>query len=251
MAQVNVKPEYGFLPKGFDLEPELLDQLSARAGSQRCLVGHDELLLIVHEVPKMGIPEREPAVFWRTPGGGWFGPDSSKGLGKLAALLDHYQEQVDEYEAVIDEPDRAAAVFKVARHAGPLARSSRNLVVALEQALLHDEDNRELMTLRDRGKEVERAAELLFHDAKLVIDFRQAEHAEEQQAATERLNRIAFRLNLMVGFSLPLVGLGGLLGMNVEIPEFVRPLFWWIFLGGIGLGIGVLVLVGWKTKESK
>lgn len=243
--------EHGFLPKGFDVEPELRDQLSARSGSQRCLVGHDELLLIVHEVPVSGVPEREALIFWRTPGGGWFGPDSAKGLGLLSALLDRYQQQIDEYEAVIDEPTGAKAVFAVARHSGPLIRSSRNLLTALDQALVHDEENRELMSLRDRGRELERAAELLYHDAKLLLDFQQAERAEEQQAATERLNTIAFRLNLMAGFFLPLVGIGALLGMNVEIPDVVRHWFWGIFFSGLLLGLVVLLLVGWRTHGRK
>ena len=245
------KADYGFLPKGFDLEPELLDQISARSGNQRCLIGRDELLLIVHDLPMPGVPEREPMVFWRTPGGGWFGPDSKKGLRQLSALLEKYQCKVDEYEAVIDEPEGAAAVFKVARHAGPLARSTRNMLVAIDQAVVHDDDNRELIALRDRARELERAAELLFHDAQLVLDFQQAENAEEQQAATERLNTIAFRLNLMAGFFLPLVGIGGLLGMNVDLPEFVRSWFWGIFFGGMALGIIVLILVGWKTHGGK
>ncbi|MFC7335881.1 CorA family divalent cation transporter [Haloferula chungangensis] len=244
---MSAKQDFGFLPKGFDLEPELLDQISARSGIQRCLIGHDELLLIVHEVPQAGVPEREPLVFWRTPAGGWFGPDSRKGLGQLSALLERYHAVVDEYEAVIDESEGAAEVFKVLRHAGPLARSTRNMLVAIEQACTHDDDNRELMTLKDRGRELERAAELLYHDAKLVLDFQQAERAEEQQAATERLNTIAFRLNLMAGFFLPLVGIGGLMGMNVDLPEFVHSWFWGIFFGGLLLGVVVLFLVGWKT----
>jgi hypothetical protein len=248
---VSHKLHIGFLPKGFDLEPELLDQISTRSGNQRCLIGHDELLLIVHDLPESGKPERVPLVFWRTPGGGWFGPDSVKGLGMLSALLDRYQEQIDEYEEVIDEPDGAAAVFKVARHAAPLARSTRNMLAALDQAYGHDDDNRDLMALRDRARELERAAELLFHDAKLVLEFQQAENAEDQQEAAERLNTIAFRLNLMAGFFLPLVGIGALLGMNVEIPDFVQSWFWGILFSGLGLGVAVLLMVGWKTGGGK
>jgi len=251
VGAVSARLDIGFLPKGFDLEPELLDQISARSGNQRCLIGHDELLLIVHEVPQPGVPEREPLVFWRTLRGGWFGHDSTKGLGGLSRLLDRYQAQIDEYEAVIDEPDGAAEVFKVARHAAPLARSTRNLLGALDQAYGHDDDNRELMALRDRARELERAAELLFHDAKLVLEFQQAENAEDQQEAAERLNTIAFRLNLMAGFFLPLVGIGALLGMNVDIPEFVQSWFWGIFCGGLGLGMAVLLMVGWKTGGGK
>lgn len=241
----------GFLPEGFDLEPELLEQLSNRPGCQRCLVGREELLLVLHEVPKPGIPERVPLVFWRVPAGNWFGPDRGKGLGQLAGLLDRYQDMIDKHEEVIDAPPEARAVLGVARHAGPLARSTRNLVMALDQALVHDEDNRKLRGLRDRAREIERAADLLFHDAKLVLDFFDAEHAEKQREASERLNGIAFRLNLMAGFFLPLVGIGGILGMNVDIPDFVEPWFWGIFFSGLGLGALVLMMVGWRTFGRK
>ena len=57
--------DFPYLPAHFEPEEEILDQLSNRPGNQRCVVGRDELLLVVHEVPKPGIPEREPVLFWR------------------------------------------------------------------------------------------------------------------------------------------------------------------------------------------
>ncbi|MEP4079155.1 CorA family divalent cation transporter [Haloferula sp.] len=248
---MSANAEKGYLPPGFDLEPELLDQLSAGPGCQRCLVGHDELLLIVHDLPQTGVPERESLIFWRTPGGGWFGPNGAKQFGLLSDLLDRYQTQIDEYEAMIDEPNGAAVVFKVARHARPLARSTRNLQRALEQTLQHDEDNPQLRSLRDRGHELERAAELLYHDAKLALDLRQAEGVESQTAAVERLNTSVFRLSLLAGFSLPLVGLSGLLGMNVDIPEALKPLFWGILMLGTVMGIAVLLLISRRMGVGK
>ncbi|MCX6868012.1 MAG: hypothetical protein NTV46_17715, partial [Verrucomicrobia bacterium] len=65
-----------------------------------------------------------------------------------------------------------------------------------------------------------------------------------------RLNRIAFRLNLLAGFFLPLVAFGGLFGMNVDLPEFVKPMFWVILLGGISIGILLLWIVGHQTGKS-
>lgn len=248
---MKVEKELGFLPKGFDLEPDLLDQLSNRSGTQRCLTGHDELLLIVHEVPQPKVPEREARVFWRTPAGGWFGPDGTQGLGALSSLLERYQAAIDAHEAGIDEVETAEELFKIIRHAGPVARSMRNLAAALDHAVLQDEDNRELRSLRDRARESERAAELLYHDAKLTLDFWQAEAAEDQQEASEQLNKIAFRLNLMAGFFLPLVALGGLLGMNIDLPGFVRPMFWGVFAVGLVLGLAVLALVGFTPRKRK
>lgn len=243
--------ERGFLPAEFSPEQELLEQLSSRPGSQRCLLGMDELLLIVHEVPQLGVPEREPLVFWRKLEEGWMGPDGGKGLGGLAALLDRYQRAIDEHEEEIEETEGAAEIFRVARHAGPLARSTRNMTAALDQAVAHDPENRELIGLRDRSREIERAAELLFHDAKLTLEFKQAERAEAHQEAAERLNVIAFRLNLMAGFFLPVVAMAGLLGMNVELPEFVRPWFWRVLILGLGFGGMMVWLVSGRPKLKR
>ncbi len=242
--------DFPFLPSGFDPEPDLLDQLSSRPGSQRCVVGRDELLLVVHDVPKAGESSREAIVFWRRPEGHWVDGTGSKGLRRLGDLVDRYAKVIEEHEDAIDDADTAAEVFALARAAGPLARTSRNLVTAIEQALAQDEDNRELMSLRDRVREVERAAELLYHDARLTLEFWQAERAEEQQEASEKLNRIVYRLNLLAGFFLPLVALGGLFGMNVDLPDFVSGWFWGIFFGGLLVGGVLLAVVGWKTGAS-
>lgn len=242
--------DFPFLPAGFDLEPDLLDQLSNRPGSQRCVVGRDELLLVVHDVPKPGESAREAIVFWRRTEGHWVDSTCSKGLRRLGDLVDRYAAAIEDREDVVDEADTAAEVFALARSAGPLARTSRNLVAAIEQALAQDEDNRELRSLRDRSREVERAADLLYHDARLTLEFWQAERAEEQQEASEKLNRIVFRLNLLAGFFLPLVALGGLFGMNVDLPDFVHGWFWGIFIGGLAFGGALLAVVGWKTGAS-
>lgn len=240
-----------FVPEEFDLEEDLRDQLSGRSGTQRYLEGEAEALLIIHEVPKSKEPERDALVFWRKADGQWRGPEGSEGLRGISRLLDRYQAVIDDYEARIDETEEINEVFEMIRHAGPIARSMRNLAGALEAAVTADEDHRILIGLRDRAREVQRAAELLYSDAKLTLDFWQAESAEEHQEAAERLNVIAYRLNLMAGFFLPLVAVAGLLGMNVEIPDFLQPWFWWILTAGLTLGVIVLFLVGWEGLRKK
>jgi hypothetical protein len=235
------------LMDGFEIEEALRDLVGSEPAHQHCLRGEEELLLFVHEVPRAGVPERQSLAFWKHPAKGWFGPGGEPGLGKLEGLLERYELVIDEHEASIESIESSAQLFPIIKHARPLARSSRNLTVALERAVSYVENDRELRTLRDWAREIERAAELLFHDSKLTLDYLQAQQAEDQQEATERLNRIAFRLNLLAGFFLPLVALGGLFGMNVDLPEFLRPMFWVIFWIGLLTG-GVLVfLVGRKT----
>lgn len=231
------------LPPHFEIDPELREQLSSRAGHQRCMEGAGELLLVAHEVPEPKVPEREALFFWKRRDGLWVQP-AGAGIGGLGELLDRYAKAIDTHEEAVDRADTAVAIFKILRHSGPLSRSMRNLVSALEQVLAMDPDDREIRAMRDRAREIERAAELLHADARVALEFWRAEQSEEQSRASERLNQIAFRLNLLAGFFLPLVALAGLFGMNVDLPGFVRPLFWGILVFGLIVGGVLLWLIG-------
>ncbi len=242
-------PNSDGLPQWLDLEPEILSQISSRPGGQRCLVGGGELLLVVHEVPEPKVPERKAKFFIRREEGEW---DDGKGggLGSLGRLLDQYQATIDGYEASIDEADTVAEVFAIIRHAGPIARSLRNLNAALRATVDAMPEDRQLIELLDRSTDLLRAGEILYHDAKLTLDFWQAESAEEHQKAAERLNVTVYRLNLLAGFFLPLVAMGGLLGMNVAIPEVFQGWFWGILVVALLAGLVLLVLAGWNLRKK-
>ena len=121
------------------------------------------------------------------------------------------------------------------------------MVQALEQTLVQEPDDREIRDFRDRARELERAAELLQSDARETMMFWQAEASAEHAKSAERLGNILFKLNLLTGFFLPLVALGGLFGMNVDLPDFVQGMFWWIFCGG--LTVGGLIL--WYVSRER
>jgi hypothetical protein len=237
------------LPPHFRIEDELREQLSSRPGHQRCLEGRGELLLVVHEVPRPRIPERQALYFWKNYEGKW-SQESGPGLSGLSDLLDRYAKAIDGHEEVIDEADTAVEIFRILRHSGPLARSSRNLVQALEQVLAIDADDREIRAFRDRAREIERAADLLNNDARVTLEFWQAERAEQQLRSSASLGKIAYRLNLLAGFFLPLVAMGGLFGMNVQLPGFTKSWFWLIFFGGLMIGGLLLWAVGRDTGNS-
>lgn len=222
-------------PDHYELERELLDQMSGRPGQQRCVAGHDELLLVLHEVPKAGVPEREAIFFWRRRDGRWLQP-GGPGLDELGDLLDRYAMVIDEKEELLENTDSTQELFGILRHAGPLARSTRNMLAALEQALIQEPEDREIRTFRDRAQELVRASELLQGDARETMLFWQTAATKEHAKSSERLGNILFKLNLVTGFFLPLLALGGLFGMNVDLPGFVRGLFWWIYFGGLIVG---------------
>lgn len=223
------------LPEHYEVERELREQLGGRSGHQRCVVGVEELLLVLHEVPKAGIPEREAIFFWRRRDGRWLQP-GGPGLDELDALLNRYAKAIDKHEEDLENTESTEKVFGILRHAGPLFRSTRHIVEALGQALVQEPEDREIRDFRDRASELERAAELLQNDARETLIFWQAEAAEEHAKSSERLGKILFKLNLLTGFFLPLVALGGLFGMNVDLPDFVRGWFWVIFFGGLTIG---------------
>ena len=223
------------LPGHYEIERELSEQLSGRAGHQRCVVGNDELLLVLHEVPKQGIPERDAIFFWRRRDGKWFQP-AGPGLDELNGLLDRYTKAIDRNEEILETTESTAQVFGILRHAGPLARSSRNLVQALENVLVQEPDDGQIRMFRDRARELERAAELLHSDAQGTLTYWQAEASEDHAKASDRLGTILLKLNLVTGFFLPLVAFGSLFGMNLNLPHFVADMFWWILLGALMVG---------------
>ncbi|MEP2776430.1 MAG: CorA family divalent cation transporter [Luteolibacter sp.] len=235
------------MPEHFELERELLEQLSNRPGHQRCVVGHGELLLVLHEVPQAGVPEREALFFWKRHDGRWVQP-GGPGLDEVGSLLDRYTVAIDANEEILETTESAADVFKILRHAGPLSRSTRNCVHALEQVLAQEPEDREIRSFQDRARELERAAELLQVDARETLIYWQAESAEEHAKSSQRLGNILFKLNLVTGFFLPLVALGSLFGMNVKLPGFVEGLFWLIFLGGLIVGG---LLLWYVARERK
>lgn len=198
------------LPSHFAPERELREQLSARAGRQRCLEGRDELLLMVHEVPAAGDSRRMPLVFWRRSDRCWLQAEGT-GLGGMGELVERYAGIIARHQDTLETADSLDTIRGVLRHAGALARSTSNLLRALEQALAADPDDRDVRGYRDQAVDLERAAELLHHDARTALDCWLAERAAAQEQAAAKLGRTTFRLGLLAVGLLALIALSGLL----------------------------------------
>lgn len=236
MASIATKADF---PPHFAPERELREQLSNHPGSQCCLEGRYELLLMVHDVPQPGESRRQPLFFWRRSDRCWLQPNGT-GLSGLADLLTRYGQVIEDHEDTLEETESAEEIFAVLRHAAPLARSSRNLLQALQQTLRMEPEDREVRSLRDQVVALERSAELLLHDARAALELWRARKLEEHSRATEKVERTTFRINLLMGLFLPLMALSGLLGMNVALPGFLERAFWPLLLIGALAG-GVLL----------
>lgn len=237
------------LPEHYEIERNLREQLGGRPGHQRCVVGSNELLIVVHEVPQAGIPERGAIFFWKKSDGKWLQPGGTTGLTELGALMDRYARAIDKNEEEMETTESTEKVFGVLRHAGPLVRSTRHMAQALEQALAQVPDDRVIRDLHDRARELERAAELLQSDARETLIYWQAEASEDHVKSSQRLGKILFKLNLVTGFFLPIVAFGGLFGMNVDLPDFVEGMFWQIFFAGLLVGFLLLWFIARERQK--
>lgn len=227
------------LPNHFNLEPELRDQWGGRTGHQRCIEGHDELLLIVHDVPD-GLVPGSAMIFWRRHDGRWV-QEGGPGISELDAMLGRYEEVISGHFAVVNRADVAEEIFTTQRHSTPLLRSVRDSIRALDQVLSFDPNDRTVRELRDRAREIELAADLLQADARVTLEFMRTRQADELLESTGRLNRIVDRLALLVLVFLPLTALGTFLAMSGRVPFALKLVFWCVF--GLGLLVTVSLLV--------
>jgi len=123
------------LPAYFVVEPALSEQLGTRPGHQRCVVGANELLLIVHQVPKAGIPERVAIFFWKKADDTWLQPDGTAGLDQLGTLLESYARAIDIHEEELERTESTERVFHILRQSAPLSRSMRHMAEAIDDVL--------------------------------------------------------------------------------------------------------------------
>lgn len=109
-------------------------------------------------------------------------------------------------------------------------------------------NDRDLILCRDRAYDIERAAELLYNEAKNALDFAIARRSEEQAAHSLRMALSAHRLNLLVAFFFPIATLSAVFGVNLAhgYEQQFAPL---PFLGVLLLGLGSgLLLKSFVTR---
>lgn len=244
MAEPIAMQTKSILPSAWKVPAVFRARLGEGPGRQRAMESQGHLLLVLHEPPLPGEPERRGRFFWREPDGSWKSSGLGAGVQALRAHLAHFADRVDKLD---DELQRAAGAndfFLVLQAIAPLHRTTRNLHAALQQAREMVPGDRELIVLRDRAGEIERAAELLHTDTKNGLDFMVAFKAEEEANRSYEMAVSAHRLNLMAALFFPIATLGAIFGMNLE--HHVQ--FWgkpWDFLGILGVGFfGGLLLTG-------
>lgn len=226
------------IPTNWDIPAEIRGRLGERAGKQRAMLAAGHLLLIVHVPPKADENERLGRFFWRRPDGTWQASESSSGANTVAKHLEEIAKRLEAIDRSVDEASLAREYFAVMSQLSPLLRSVRNLHKTLQEARELIPADQDLITWRDRAYDLERLAELLNEDAKNGLDFAVARRAEEQAAASHRMEVASHRLNILAAFFFPLATISAVLGTNLAhgLEDYNPP---WTFLTVVGLSISL------------
>ena len=226
------------IPSTWAVPKRFRERVGERVGRQRQMSEDGHLLLVLHEVPRAGEAEREGRLFWRDKKGEWKSAGQGSGVGALRQHLSQFEEAAEQVEARLRGASTAAEFFEVLKAATPLHRPSRNLLRTLQEAR-EAIDDRELINLRDRAGEVERAAELLVAEARDALDFTTAQQAEAQAKVSLELARDGHKLNTIAAVFLPITALASIFSMTLRsgLETWASPwLFWLIVAGGVALG---------------
>ncbi len=219
-------------------------------GRQRAMFEDDHLLIVLHSPPEPDTHTRNPEVFLRKSDGSWWSNGMANGELKLKKLLASYRELLERYEDAYERAASATDLFGVLDDLAPLNRAATNLSQALQSARELVKADKLLIAVRDEAYEVSRGFELLFHDAKLSLDYRIARSAEQQMAKAAEMAVAQHKLNVLAAVTFPLMAVATIFGMNVVHGLENQPpgVFWAVLLVGAGVG---MVAVYWVTSHAK
>jgi hypothetical protein len=238
------------LPASWELPAEFRARVGEKTGRQRAMLAEGHLLLVVHRLPRKNETDRAGRFLWRKPDSTWLSSDLGPGAGALAKHLTEYAEVVERYDQLQDNAVGLDDYQAIIEGLSPIHRTIRNLHAALQDAREKVPDDRDLINARDRVYELERAAELLVGDARNDIQYLTAKRAEEQAEAAHRIAVSGHRLNLLAAFFFPIATLTAIFGTNLSHPleKYVSPP--WAFLGVIGTGVVLGMLLAMYLLTS-
>lgn len=239
------------IPQEWKVPARFRQRIGKTAGRQRAMADGGHLLLILHEAPRAQDSRRAARLFWRQPDGRWDEcaeakrPSGADGLQALRRHVEAYATAVGALDDEVDKATTASELFRILRDATPLARSTRHMLGALQEARDAVED-KDLIALRDQSQEVERAVELVLADANNALKFIEARSAEEQATFARKTAESQHRLNLLGAMFFPITAVGAILGMNLKSGLESSPpwVFWSVLAAAFALGLVVRGAVG-------
>ncbi len=241
--------ESSLLPATWQVPEVFRRRLGSGVGRQRSMQADGHLLLVLHAPPGIDEDTRTGRFFWRDAAGKWTSKDLGTGIQALSRHLDHYSAAIEKLDQQEEQSHTAAEYFAVLEALSPVYRAARHLHLVLQEARKQVPDDRDLINLRDRAYELERAAELLFEGTKNALDYLVAKQAEQHARSSHQMAVSSHRLNLLAGFFLPVATLSSLFGINIKhgFEDNPPPNSFLVFTA-VGLALG-LVLTVFMTRR--
>jgi hypothetical protein len=226
------------IPAQWNVPAKFRSRMGEGAGRQRHMAEDGHLLLILHDVPRPGLPERAARLFWRDKAGAWKTSGAGGGVGPLREHVADFERAVDALEERGRAAKSAREWFELLKAATPLQRTVHHLSRTL-QAAREAVDDRELINLRDRASDAERAIDLLTLEARDAIDYVTARQAEAQAALSLQLARESHKLNVVAAVFLPITALASVFSMTLKsgLEGWGPAVFWLIVAAGVALGL--------------
>ena len=219
----------------------------ATYGRQRAIAEADHVLLILHTPPEPDTHERSTETFlWKPDGSVWWN-GAANGEPKLRKLLAWYRERLEHYDAAYDRAATASDLFEILDDLASVSRAAANLAAAIQAGREARRSDKLLIAMRDEAYELSRSFELLFHDAKLALDYRMARSAEQQMAKAQELATAQHKLNVLAAATFPLMAVATIFGMNLVhgLEDQPAGLFWFILAcGGVIGAVAMAWMVG-------
>ncbi len=241
-------------PADWDLPTVLRIRLGHGPGRQRALEADGHLLLVLHDVPMSHQLERKGQLFWRQPDGDWLSSIPGAGPAGVEQHLQTYADAIDRLTEQVESACTSEACFKILGELSPLARASRNMYAALQEARKLQTDDHELLEWRNKAYDLSRRVELLQTDAKTTLDFEVARQAEILADSGHQMATSAHRLNVLAAFFFPLATLAAVLGANLQnvLPGVShRASLVIVLFIGLLLGCGLTYLVTRPAKRPE
>lgn len=159
--------------------------------------------------------------------------------------LAEYAQAIERLDLVDTQTKSAEDFFRTLEGLAPLRRAAENLLDVVSEARKLVPDDRALINHRDRAYDLTRTAELLYAEAKNLLDYDIAKRAEQHAVAAHRMATSAHRLNVLAALFFPMATVAAIFGMNVPhiLEKYDSPLLWLGLVGG-ALLVGLLLALG-------
>jgi hypothetical protein len=229
------------IPHNWQVPKIFRDRMGTHGGRQRCMTADGHMLIVLHDPPDPNKRiHREARLFWREPSGAWHA--SAGGPPTIVPLRSHveaYAEAAARYEALAQKATTADDWYALVYATGPVARTTKNLAAALQEARDAAKDDHDLISVRDAASDVARAFELLHAHAREGLEYTAAKHAQHQGRNAEHMLASAHRLNLIAALFLPMTAIATIFGMNLHsgLDTLGSGVFWGVVAGTLLLGI--------------